>query len=145
MKKAGKWQAYAYIWNDEQTEAKYKITGANIPVSFTHGGKQHNNFTDTKSYPCMVDYTDESADLDLRAKAYLDINCGHCHSAVSPASTSGLFLTYEEEDMTKWGVYKPPVAAESTHPAVMMPEIGRVTVHEEGVTLIRQWIDEMSL
>jgi len=41
MKKEGKWQAYAYIWNNEQTEAKYKITGANIPVSFTHGGKQY--------------------------------------------------------------------------------------------------------
>ena len=225
MKKQGKWHAYAYIWNDAQSEATYKITGANIPVSFTHEGKQqeityiqpnknqckscHNqneelmpigpkarnlnydfdygrgevknqlakwqqtgyltNFTHSKSYPCMADYTDESADLELRAKAYLDINCGHCHSAVSPASTSGLFLTYEEEDMTKWGVYKPPVAAgigagsykydiypgkgdesifvhrmKSTHPAVMMPEIGRVSVHQEGVALIREWIDGMT-
>jgi hypothetical protein len=32
---------------------------------------------------------------------------------------------------------------ESTHPGIMMPELGRKLVHEEGVELVRQWISEM--
>ena len=31
----------------------------------------------------------------------------------------------------------------STHPGVMMPELGKRLVHEEGVALIRQWIAAM--
>jgi hypothetical protein len=32
----------------------------------------------------------------------------------------------------------------STHPGVMMPELGKRLVHEEGVALVRQWIAAMS-
>ena len=31
----------------------------------------------------------------------------------------------------------------STHPGVMMPELGKRLVHEEGLALVRQWIGEM--
>jgi hypothetical protein len=33
---------------------------------------------------------------------------------------------------------------ESTEPGIMMPELGRTLVDEEGVALIRQWIEEMT-
>jgi hypothetical protein len=32
---------------------------------------------------------------------------------------------------------------ESTDPGIAMPELGRSTVHEEGVELLRQWIAAM--
>jgi hypothetical protein len=32
---------------------------------------------------------------------------------------------------------------ESITPKVMMPELGRTMVHQEGVALIRQWIASM--
>jgi hypothetical protein len=32
---------------------------------------------------------------------------------------------------------------ESVDPGVMMPELGRSLVHEEGVALVRRWIEEM--
>ena len=87
-------------------------------------------------------------------------------SANGPASTSGLYLNVEEKDPFHWGVMKSPVAAgmgagpyrfdinpgkgkesiltyrmNSVHPGVMMPEIGRVSIHKEGVALIEQWIN----
>jgi hypothetical protein len=31
----------------------------------------------------------------------------------------------------------------STHPGVMMPELGKRLVHDEGVALIREWIAAM--
>jgi uncharacterized repeat protein (TIGR03806 family) len=110
---------------------------------------------------------DDPADGSLgdRARAYLDVNCGHCHSPQGPARTSGLYLTVTEDRPVHWGINKPPVAAgrgsggldfgivpgkpdasiltfrmQSTDPGIMMPELGRVTVHEEGVALIRKWI-----
>ena len=33
---------------------------------------------------------------------------------------------------------------ESTDPGIMMPEMGRVLVHKEGVELVREWIDSLS-
>jgi uncharacterized repeat protein (TIGR03806 family) len=109
-----------------------------------------------------------SGSLDERAKAYLEINCGHCHSENGPANTSGLFLTTLNTDPNRWGICKTPVAAgrgagtakvdilpghpdgsilsyriESDDPGIMMPEIGRKLVHAEGVALIREWIAAM--
>ncbi len=106
--------------------------------------------------------------LDLRARAWLDINCAHCHNPEGPARTSGLDLRYEQANPTLWGVEKSPVAAgrgsgdrlvdiapgdpdgsilmyrlESLDPGEMMPELGRSVVHAESLALMREWIAEM--
>lgn len=106
--------------------------------------------------------------LDQRARAYLEINCAHCHNPQGPARTSGLDLRASQTDPTKWGVRKPPIAAgrgsggrafdivpgkpnesillfrmQSTDPGVMMPELPRRLPDEEGIELIREWIAKM--
>ena len=111
---------------------------------------------------------DTAADLDDRARGYLDINCAHCHQPGGAADTSGLFLEYHRPFGYDVGKCKTPVAAgdgagnlgydivpgdseasivdfrmESNEPAVRMPEIGRSVVHTEGVQLIEQWINAM--
>jgi uncharacterized repeat protein (TIGR03806 family) len=108
--------------------------------------------------------------LDKRARAYLDINCAHCHTPGGPGDTSGLYLEYWRTDTVALGVGKRPVAAgrgtggrpfgidagrpensillfrmESVDPGIMMPELGRSLVHQEGVALIREWISQMPL
>ncbi len=120
---------------------------------------------DPDKAPRVPAFDDENAPLALRARAYLDVNCGHCHRPEGPASTSGLFLTWDEPYGPNLGIMKRPTAAgrgagdllydivpgrpdesivvyrmESTDPGVMMPELGRSIVHEEGVALIRAWI-----
>lgn len=112
-------------------------------------------------------WNDESASLDSRARAYLDINCGHCHNRQGPADTSGLALDAAETSPIALGVCKSPVAAgrgtgnkkfdivpghpdesimvyrmASQDPGEMMPELGRSLVHREGLELIRRWIAE---
>ncbi|MGH6966824.1 MAG: SO2930 family diheme c-type cytochrome [Phenylobacterium sp.] len=106
--------------------------------------------------------------LEGRARAYLDGNCAHCHNARGMASNSGLFLDLEETNPSLIGVGKRPVAAgrgsgglefaiapgqpdasilvhrmASTEPGVMMPELGRSLVHEEGLALVRDYIARM--
>jgi uncharacterized repeat protein (TIGR03806 family) len=118
------------------------------------------------SAPRAADARDTHADLGARARAYLDINCGHCHSAKGPANTSGLFLDVAHEPGIHFGFCKQPVAAgkgtgnrlydikpgdaagsvllyrmDSTDPAVMMPELGRSVAHREGVALIGEWVN----
>jgi uncharacterized repeat protein (TIGR03806 family) len=108
--------------------------------------------------------------LHSRAMAYLDINCGHCHNPHGPGGTTGLNLVYGAPLDLNVGVNKPPVAAGRAsgglassivkgHPersilhyrmvsdetGVMMPELGRTMVHEEGALLIEEWIKQMSL
>ena len=116
----------------------------------------------------LASYEDEENSIDLRARAWLEINCAHCHRADGPAKTSGLHLLASITDKRVLGIGKAPVAAgkgsggrlysivpgkpdesilqfriESTHPGIMMPELGRQLTHEEGVALVRQWISEM--
>ena len=107
--------------------------------------------------------------LNDRARAWLDINCAHCHQKGGPAETSGLFLNLEEKNATALGIFKPPVAAgrgsgnrkynivpghpeesilqfriTSTDPGIMMPELNRRLVHQEGIQLIQDWIKSLS-
>ncbi|ANF53832.1 hypothetical protein DA69_03125 [Brevundimonas naejangsanensis] len=118
--------------------------------------------------PLQVSWTDAAASTEARTRAYLDVNCGHCHNPKGAAATSGLYLDAPSPLSGSAGLCKPPVAAgagtgnlrfdivpgkadesimayrmDSTHPAVMMPEIGRSTRHDEGVALIRSWIDSL--
>jgi uncharacterized repeat protein (TIGR03806 family) len=106
-----------------------------------------------------------SGSLNDRARAYLDANCGHCHTSDGPANTSGLYLDIFEQDEGHLGVKKTPVAAgrgtgnlqfdikpgdpensilifrmNTNDPAIAMPEIGREQVHEEAVVLLEEWI-----
>lgn len=148
-------------------EMEYGTTKANQLVHWTELGVLE-GFDEPTSHLSMVNYQDKSQALADRAMAYLDINCAHCHRAEGPASTSGLFLTYDQRDRMKLGINKTPIAAgsgagsfkfdivpgkpdesivihrmSSTKVGVAMPEIGRTTVDKEGVELIRNWIAEL--
>ncbi|ATQ43514.1 SO2930 family diheme c-type cytochrome [Caulobacter mirabilis] len=118
--------------------------------------------------PRAAVWTDPAADIDARARAWLDINCAHCHSAAGPADTSGLYLDAATTTGPRIGLCKPPIAAgqgtggfrfgvhpgkpdesilvyrtASTDPGAMMPELGRALVQDEAVAMLRQWIAKM--
>ncbi|MEJ2089292.1 MAG: hypothetical protein P8Y69_12650, partial [Gammaproteobacteria bacterium] len=46
-----------------------------------------------------------------KARAYLDVNCGHCHNPKGAADTSGLFLDAPTNSTRALGLCKPPIAA----------------------------------
>ena len=120
----------------------------------------------------------DGAELHDNAKAYLDINCAHCHRSeltlpeplyTGSAGGSGLQVEYNrvyEDNPGKFGTCKVPVAGgHSAYSADVvpqapddsyllfrmstnderhrMPELGRSTVHAEGVALIRKWIEQL--
>jgi uncharacterized repeat protein (TIGR03806 family) len=106
--------------------------------------------------------------LDARARAYLDNNCAHCHQPGGTAGYTGVDFRLTQTGLDGAGVCKPPNSAgnmgglqydlvpgrpeesivihrmQSTAPKVMMPQIGRDLVHDEGVALVREWIASLS-
>jgi hypothetical protein len=102
------------------------------------------------------------------ARAYLDVNCAHCHQPGGMASNSGLDLRWEQAERQAIGILKRPVAAgrgagghefgivpgqpddsilayrlASAEPGVAMPELGKSTIDPDGVAVVRRWILEM--
>lgn len=155
VRRATGWVALPYVWNAEQTEATLERTGGvGLPSPL-----------DTARLPRAADWRDAQAPLADRARAYLDINCAHCHQAQATASNTGLRLDALAPVDRQMGLCKPAVAAgkgtggrlfgiepgrpdesimafrmASSEGGVMMPELGRSSVHEEGLLLVRQWI-----
>lgn len=109
-----------------------------------------------------------TSSVEERARAYLDINCAHCHNPEGAADTSGLLLNIDNQKLAALGLCKPPIAAgrgsgghlysivpgepdtsimtfrmASTNPASMMPELGRSLAHTEGIEVVREWISGM--
>jgi uncharacterized repeat protein (TIGR03806 family) len=105
-----------------------------------------------------------SASLQQRALAYLDNNCAHCHQPSGSAGYTGVDFRLNHFDPLHAGFCKHPNSAgnmdgrqhdivpgdadnsilifrlASTAPKVMMPQIGRATVHNEALALLRSWI-----
>ena len=114
-----------------------------------------------------VKWDDESLDLELRVRSYLDINCAHCHSEESYCEYRPMrFAFNENEDDTNKGLCVTPdtqiagtthiVAPGDIDASVLrfrvnsieeqnrMPLLGRTLKHDEGVRLIDEWINSLS-
>jgi uncharacterized repeat protein (TIGR03806 family) len=179
--KAGRTQAIDYaVPNQNQCKTCHQDGEAITPIGPTAGnlndGTQLMRWASSArlaglpaaGVPKLARWDDAAASLDARARAYLAVNCGHCHSRGGFASNSGLYLVPEETTPAHLGVLKRPVAAGrgsgghefsilpgqpdksillhrmiASEPGVMMPQFGRALAHDEGVELIRQWIEAM--
>ena len=133
-------------------------------LGLLHGGPEE--WADAPRVPVWANAEDGS--VAERARAWLDINCGHCHQPGGPAETSALNLHIQEENPTALGVLKKPIAAgrgsggleysivpgkpsesillyrvDSDDPGVMMPELGRQMIYPDAVEVLTEWIAEM--
>lgn len=179
--KAGRQQAIEYaVPNQNQCKTCHQDGEAITPIGPTAGnlntGRQLLQWQNAgrlaglpaAGWPQLARWDDAAAPLDARARAYLAVNCSHCHNRSGFASNSGLYLDPDESDPAHLGVLKRPVAAgrgsgghefsilpgradrsillhrmESSEPGIMMPQFGRALAHDEGIALIRQWIAAM--
>jgi len=115
----------------------------------------------------VVDWRDATQPLNDRVRAYLDMNCAHCHSTGRHCDYRPMrFAWSETTDPQNLGICvapEDPIAPAQTHivaagnrnrsmlyyrmnsvdEAVRMPLMGRTVIHEEAVDLIGQWIDSL--
>lgn len=138
MNQLQKWIAYGYLQN-------------NLPTEIVS----------------TVKWDDETQDLELRVRSYIDINCAHCHSDESYCEYRPMRFGFQEnDDDINMGVCVEPdtqisgtsfivtpgnvdtsvlrFRVNSIEEANRMPIIGRTLKHEEGVRLIDEWINALN-
>ena len=116
----------------------------------------------------MPDYNNTNESLDLRTRAYLDINCAHCHSEETHCAYRSMRFGFSyTEDYSNIGVCVEPdtdlgfelgnivepgdarnsvlhFRINSTEPSNRMPLLGREIIHAQGVELIENWINSLN-
>lgn len=112
-----------------------------------------------------VDWRDTSKSLELRARSYIDINCAHCHRDGGHCDYTPQRFNFSNTNLNTFGVCLTPLFAVPNNPFVinggdanrsemiyrissteaseMMPIIGRTLVHQEGVQLMKDWINSL--
>ena len=120
-----------------------------------------------KNINTVVAWDDMTKPLDDRVRAYLDMNCAHCHTDLRHCSYRPMrFAWNENADPVNQGVCVPPddpiepsmtyivargnaarsmlhFRMSSNDEAVRMPLMGRTIVHQEAVDMIATWINTM--
>lgn len=112
-----------------------------------------------------VDWQDTSKSLLLRARSYIDMNCAHCHRDGGHCDYVAQRFNFSNSNLETFGVCLTPlfyiengpfvinggnannsemiIRMNSNEGSVMMPIIGRSIVHEEGVQLVKDWINTL--
>lgn len=88
-----------------------------------------------------TDYT-----LDERTRAYIDVNCAHCHQPGGSIESFGLDFRFETP-FDDTGIYanrgEMEARFESTLPTYRMPQLGRTIIHEEALEMLVEYIDAL--
>lgn len=115
------------------------------------------------AFPLWADPGDGT--LDERARAYLEINCAHCHNPTGRARFTGLYLEASRPVDSRVGICKRPGSAgagaggldydivpgdpsasimiyrmASVQAQIKMPELAKSVVHDEGTQTVADWI-----
>lgn len=101
---------------------------------------------DPSTVAALPDWTDEvSHSIFERGRAYLDVNCAHCHQpGGSVPATYNIDFRYETPfDDTNIYANRGEIEArfESTAPIYRMPQLGRTVVHQEALQMLREYLE----
>ncbi len=144
----------------------YSLSGRNQLQNWISKGHLESDLPQAIS--SVVDYSDSSKSLNDRARAYLDIQCAHCHNPEGSSYYVPLDFSFSQTiNSENMGVCMSStmnipgfdrgyiVAAQdpinsallymisTDQPQYKMPRFGRTLTHQVGVELISQWINSL--
>ncbi|KAB1065116.1 hypothetical protein [Salibacter halophilus] len=100
----------------------------------------------TNNLPELPQWDNSNHTLAQRARAYLDVNCAHCHNPSGVASEWSLDLRYSTPH-NQTGIqplrYHIPERMESNWDDEVMPKIGTTLKHKEGTELIKAYVNQL--
>lgn len=143
----------------------YGTTTKNQLEKWKQMGYINNTLPALSSIYSTVDWRDTSKPLALRARSYIDMNCAHCHRVGGHCDYVPQRFDFSNTNNYTLGVCLTPLFQVPDHPYVvnagnadqselvyridtnegseMMPIIGRTLIHDEGVQLIKDWINSL--
>ena len=144
----------------------YGTTTKNQLEKWKQMGYINNTLPALSSIYSTVDWRDTSKSLALRARSYIDMNCAHCHRVGGHCDYVPQRFNFSNTDTYTLGICLPPLFQVPDNPYVihagdadhseliyrlntnegseMMPIIGRTLIHDEGVQLVKDWINSMN-
>jgi uncharacterized repeat protein (TIGR03806 family) len=98
---------------------------------------------DPSSLGAMPNWSDGTLPLSDRARAYLDVNCAHCHNPLGYVEGTRLYLDYDRPYRgTGISTRKAKIVILMEHGE--MPRLGITVVHQEGLQLIESYINSLN-
>jgi uncharacterized repeat protein (TIGR03806 family) len=124
----------------------FNVNGSNQLQDFIDN-QYLSGITSSDEIGSLPNYEDTSLSLEERTRAYMDVNCSHCHSPGGFCELqSPLDLRYETsfDDSNIFNQRFSIQARISSYiPEFSMPFIGTTMLHEEGVDLIQDFLDTL--
>lgn len=92
----------------------------------------------------IVDYKNPEASLTERSRAYLDMNCAHCHNPKGwEASAQRPFDFRYETLLEQTGILRKKEKVVNTMMRGKMPFIGTTMLDEEGIELLKEFTESL--
>jgi len=93
-------------------------------------------------FSALPSYDELNQSTPQRARAYLEINCAHCHNPKGTAYMTMLDLRYESplNETGIWLKQAKIIGRMSTLGEMHMPQKGTTVLHDEGILLIKTYL-----
>ena len=147
------------------TTFNYSTGIENQITKWKNVGYLGNDVPSLSAIKSTIDWRDTSKSLELRARSYIDINCAHCHRDGGHCDYTPQRFNFSNTNLQTFGVCLTPLfnipdnpyvinggdanhseliyRINSTEASEMMPIIGRSLIHQEGVQLMKDWINSL--
>ncbi|PWS26140.1 hypothetical protein DHW03_15200 [Pedobacter yonginense] len=100
------------------------------------------NDLDQTKFSVFPNWRDSATPINLKARAYLDLNCAHCHSPNGYCAGAGLDFRFTTPD------HLTGIKGKENRIIRMvengdMPYIGAATVHQEGLDILKKYLSNI--
>lgn len=137
--------------NNELTPIGFKIQNLNIDV--LRQGAEINQLTyfhnssimnavNPYSFSSLPDWHNTSYTLEQRARAYIEVNCAHCHNDKGDCAKADFRAGYELS-FEKTNISNKKDRILNWMKNGTMPRIGTSVIHKEGVALIEEYVKSL--
>ncbi len=124
----------------------FDVNGSNqLQTLIDHG--LLSGLTDPNTVEDLPNWEDVSLGLDRRARAYMDVNCAHCHTEGGFCQDESILRLDYETPFEETNIYirRNSIEAriQNLIPQYGMPLIGTTILHDEGIDLLLDYLQSL--
>ncbi|WP_179374970.1 fibronectin type III domain-containing protein [Winogradskyella wichelsiae] len=124
----------------------FEIDGVNQLEQFITN-RQLTGITNSSSVRTLPNWEDENLSLETRARAYIDINCAHCHIPGGTCSDQSTLNFALETPLDETNILQQTALISYKvsfyYEGLSMPFIGTTIRHDEGLDLVQEYVNSL--